>query len=144
MRKHHRIAITAAAVGFMVCIAACTGSDHGYDLNPETPPQAPATATGGHLAYARCILTGGGVQNYGYSDDDNLAIWRMQRCRLLAPEPLGLTTTIQVQDCILQYGSWFASELEISHFPMGWSGSRALIAVETICAPSPPFGQPQN
>ena len=133
-----------ALVAMLAVMSLIGGCSYGKDPAPanyrfdrEAPVARPSGASDSHEAYADCVINGYGTKNHGYADSENLQIWAIQRCRFLEPPPLGLTTPVQVQQCIYDYGPWLANRFKVSGFPTGWYGSRTVTAVETICAPSP-------
>ena len=134
----------ATALLIVLAVTACSDSDadngvpDSYSYEKMAPAARPADATYRHEAYADCVMKDHGIDNDGYSSHENLHLWLTQRCRFLEPPALGLTAPAEVQECIYDYGPWL--RYRISSFPKGY-GSRVLMAVETICAPSAPFGQ---
>ena len=130
-----------AIIGLVLLSIACE-KDYGLDMS--APAVKPDTYTEAHKAYIDCMVTGSGIGDVGYADIENMHIWRTERCRLLSPDSLGLTTVNEVNSCIQEYGRWVNNEFDIAGFPAGWAGSRAMTAINSICAPSPPFGQSLN
>ena len=136
-----------AALLLLMASTACSGNNlysenrDNYNLNQAAPAPRPPDATATHEAYADCVIVGYGTRNYGHRSPGNLQFWAIQRCRSLAPPSLGLTTPAEVQECIYNYGSWLADRYDISGFPKGMTGSRAVTVAETICAPTPSTNQ---
>ena len=133
-----KIILFIAIVGLALFSIAC---EKDYGLEMSAPAVKPDTYTEAHKAYINCMATARDIVEIGFADVENTILWRTERCRLLSPEPLRLTTVKEVNSCLQEYARWVKSEFNIPGFPAGWAGSRAMLAINNICAPSPPFGQ---
>ena len=136
--------LTFAALLASVVLTGCSynnGAPANYKFDEERPAARPGGASDSHEAYADCMINEYDTRNHGYRSSENIQLWAIQRCRFLEPPPLGLTTATQVQNCIYEYGPWLADRFNVQGFPKGWTGSRTVTALETICAPSPSSDQ---
>ena len=132
MTRANKIPLTVPIWVALMLLIACGGTSEA-----DVPVVVPETATEARQTYADCIVTGLGVHpDIGYRHPENNEIWYIQRCQHLQPEPLEITSPEELTACIYAYGTWIADLHGIGNKVQGHAGTRAMIATETICAPT--------